>query len=198
MTILEIALLLGGCFILIFGIILAFFHRAWKRYYYFVLISIGIILIYIPTLGPLSGIKKRISAITEINSSEVESIVLQPTRRKDYNVYSLVEKDSVITDRNSIDEICEKLRMTKVIGPEYDENRGRTWSTGKPSYSERLACRVGINYFNRKVVTFGITKAADATKISLNSNGEFGWHYANLEAYQLGEILMRFSSKTDY
>jgi hypothetical protein len=57
---------------------------------------------------------------------------------------------------------------------------------------------VGINYFNRKVVTFGITKAADATKISLNSNGEFGWHYANLEAYELGEILMRFSSKTEY
>jgi len=195
LTIIEIALLLGGCFILIFGIS-GFFHRGWERYVDILMIIIGLILIYLPTLGPLSGIKKRISAITEINSSQVEFIVLQPTRRNEVNVYTLIEKDTVITDRNAINEICEKLRKAKVLGHQYDENRGGRFKE-LDQQTRREACRVEIHYFDKNLLSFGITNVWDLTKINFSSNGESGWKYATLEASELGLLLMKYWTTTD-
>jgi hypothetical protein len=182
LTIIETSLLLAGIFVFSFGIV-GFFIRKWGWYIKYIFLVIGLILIYIPTYGPLSDIQTRIVAITEISSSQVQSIVLQPSRRKEYMQSSMYEKDSIITDRYLINEICEKLHKAKVLGKEY---KNRPPKTG---YRNQLLCRVEIHFINKEMLAFGLIKNDESTTLSLNSNGEFGWHYANLDAFEFGNLL---------
>lgn len=182
MTIFKIIFLAGGSFILIFGII-GFFISKWSQFINYILVILGLILLYIPVLGPLSGIESRVRKITQINSSQVESIVLQPSRRNEFMNHSIFEKDSTVVDPYLIQQYCERLNKAVELGWAY-KNR---MSSAAPR--TRLCCRVEIHFVDKTSTSFGVTKTEDATILSLNSDGEFGWHYANLDGYDFGILL---------
>jgi hypothetical protein len=188
MVFISQVLLLVGCSIFLFGIV-GFFSRSWSPYVKYILLALGMTLLYVTVFGPLSNIENRILAITKIKSNAVESIVLQPTRRNEMMRFSMFEKDSVITDKSSINEMCELLRHSAVMSLKHKK---RMPATG---YRLQQVCRVEIHFTDNEVVIFGVIRTDNQTTISLNSKGEFGWHYANLSANEWGELLMRYVSK---
>lgn len=182
MTILKISFLAGGFIVLVFGIF-GFKSSKWSRFINYTLVILGLLLLYVPIFGPLSGVENRVRKITEINSSQVESIVLQPSRRNEFKNNSIFDKDSIVVDRYLIQQYCESLNKAIELGWAY-KNR---MSNAAPRL--RLCCRVEIHFVDKTSISFGVTKTEDATMISLNSDGEFGWHYANLDAYDFGTLL---------
>lgn len=182
MTIFKILFLAGGIFILIFGII-GFKSSKWSQFINYILVILGLLLLYVPTLGPLSGIEKRVRKITEINSSQVEFIVLQPSRRNEFKNNSIFDKDSIVVDKYLIQQFCESLNKAVELGWAY---KNRMSSAARRL---RLCCRVEIHFVDKTSTSFGVIKTEDATIVSLNSDGEFGWHYANLDAYDFGILL---------
>jgi hypothetical protein len=175
MTIKEISILLGGLVFLTIGI-LASRHYKWKKIKTYIPIVLGLFLIYISTFGPLSESKKRITEITSIDSTKVISITLQPTRDASYENLTMFKEDRVEIDRNIINEICNSLHEAKVEGSGFLKN-------------PKEACRVEIRFVDNKKISFGVRKSGTTTCISLNSNGESGWHYANLDASDFGKLL---------
>lgn len=175
MTIKEISILLGGLVFLTIGI-LASGHYKWKKTKTYIPIAIGLFLIYISTVGPLSESKNRITEIINIDSTKVESITFQPTQYKGYENITMFKKDSIVSDRNLINEICNKLHKAKVEGEGFLKN-------------PKEACRVEIHFINNKTISFGVRKSEAVTCITLDSDGEYGWHYANLDARDFGKLL---------
>jgi hypothetical protein len=175
MTIKEISILIGGIVFLIIGII-ASKHHKWKKFKTYILILLGFLLIYISTVGPLSESKKRISEITNIDSTKVVSITFQPTRYKGFENLSIFKKDSIVNNRNSINDICNRLRKAKIESEGFVKN-------------PRKVCRVEVQFTNKKTISFGIKKFGETTCLNLSSNGEYGWHYANMDASDFGNIL---------
>ena len=96
---------------------------------------------------------------------------------------SIFDKDSIIVDKNLIQQYCERLNKAVELGWAY-KNR---MSSAAPRL--RLCCRVEIHFIDKTSASFGVSKTEDVTIISLNSDGEFGWHYANLNAYDFGILL---------
>ncbi len=175
MTIKEIFILLGGLVFLTIGI-LASRHYEWKKIKTYIPILLGLFLIYISTVGPLSESKKLITEITNIDSTKVKSIILQPTRDGSYENLTMFKEDSAIIDRNLINEICHSLHEAKVEGEGFLKN-------------PKEACRVEIHFIDNSIISFGVRKSGTITCIRLNSNGEAGWHYANLDASDFGKLI---------
>jgi hypothetical protein len=71
----ELLMLILGVFFLLFGL---FFSRAyaWKQLFPYIPILVGLLLIYITTIGPLSNkaIKSRVLEVKSIKGSEVKSL----------------------------------------------------------------------------------------------------------------------------
>lgn len=175
MTINEIENILGGLVFLTFGI-LASIHYRWKKVKTYIPIAIGLFLIYISTVGPLSQNKKRIAEIIEIDSAKVKSITFQQTRIRGYENLTMFKEDSLVSDRRSINEICDKLQKAKVKEDAFLKN-------------PKKVCRVEIHFIDDKKISFGVRKSETKTCISLSSDGEYGWHYANLDASDFGNLL---------
>jgi hypothetical protein len=175
MTIKEISILLVGLVFLTIGI-LSCRHYKWKKIKTYIPIALGLFLIYISTVGPLSESKKRIIEITSIDSTKVKSITLQPTQDDKYENLTMFKEERVVIDRNSINEICNTLHEAKVEGEGFLKN-------------PKEACRVEIHFVDNKIISFGVRKSETTTCISLNSSGESGWHYANLDASDFGKLL---------
>jgi hypothetical protein len=54
---------------------------------------------------------------------------------------------------------------------------------------EKEACSVEIHFTDNSTIRFGVRKSGATTCISLASDGENGWHYANLDASDFGNLL---------
>jgi hypothetical protein len=175
MTIKEISILFGGLVFMTIGI-LASRHYTWKKIKTYIPIALGLFLIYISTVGPLSESDKRVTEITTIDSTKVKTITFQPTRASSYKKLTTFKENIVVIDRNSINEICNTLHKAKVAGEGF-------MKTPKEAY------RVEIHFVDNKIIRFGVRKSGSTTCICLNSNDESGWHYANLDASDFGKLL---------
>ena len=175
MTIKEISILIGGIVFLIIGILVSKHHKL-KKFKTYIPILLGLFLIYISTVGPLSESKNRINEITNIDNSKVKSITFQPTRYIGYEKLSMFRHDSTIYDRILIKDICNRLHKSKIVGDGFLKNPKEVF-------------RVRIRFTNKKTINFGVRKSGNITCININSDGEYGWHYANLNASDFGSIL---------
>jgi hypothetical protein len=175
MTIKEISILICGIVFLVIGILVSK-HNKWKKFKTYIPILLGLFLVYISTVGPLSESKKIINEITKIDNTKVKSITFQPTRYIGFEKLSMYKQDSTVYDRNSINDICKRLRKSKIEGNRFLKN-------------PKGVCRVIINYTNKKKICFGVRKSGKTTCITIDSDGEYGWHYANLNASDFGNIL---------
>ena len=176
MTNKEISILLGGFVFLTIGILVSR-HYNWKKFKTYIPIVLGLFLIYLTTLGPLSKSKNRIAEIIYIDSSKVKSIRIQPTRDKGYENLSMFKKDRIVNNRNTINNICDRLHNAKIEGEGFMKN-------------PKKVCRVEILFTNKKTISFGVRKSGEMTCIEINSDGEYGWHYANLDASDFGNLFI--------
>ena len=175
MTYKEISILLGGLVFLTLGILISR-QNQWKKIKTFIPIVLGLFLIYLSTVGPLSDSKNRIAEIINIDSTKVKIIKFQPTKNVGYENLTMFKEDCVVTDRKLINKICNTLHEAKVEGEDFLKN-------------PKEVCRVEIHFVSDKTISFGVTKSETTTCIDLNSNGESGWHYANLNASDFGKLL---------
>lgn len=176
MTSRTISILLCGLIFLIIGF-LASKHYHWKKFKSYIPIALGMFLIYITTIGPLSESKKRIAEISKINSSMVNSIVLMSTQDDSRKNLTLYKKNRLIKDRSLINEICNTLHKAKVEGDGFIKNPEKVF-------------RVEIRLANKKKIIFGVRKSGSTTCINLYSKGESGWFYTNLKANEFGNLLL--------
>jgi hypothetical protein len=67
------SILIGGIVFLIIGILVSKQHK-WKKFKTYIPILLGLFLMYISTVGPLSETKNRINEITKIDYTKVKSV----------------------------------------------------------------------------------------------------------------------------
>lgn len=89
------SILIGGIVFLIIGILVSKQHK-WKKFKTYIPILLGLFLIYISTVGPLSETKNRINEITKIDYTKVKSVTLQPTRYIGYEKSSMFRQDMAL------------------------------------------------------------------------------------------------------
>jgi len=176
-----IAILFGGTIFFALGFFASRFHK-WKKIKTYVPLFIGLFLIYIPTIGPLSNSKKRIEQLTEIDRNQVKSIVLQPTKYA--QSHNMIDHDTVLVDKNLLDEICSSLHKADVTGDGFLKN------------SEPV-CKVQINMIDKTAIVFRVKGGGSTSCLIINTNGESGWHVANLEAKDFGQLLDKYFEISD-
>ena len=134
---------------------------------------IGLFLISISTFGPLSKSQNHINQLTEIQINKVTSIKFQPTRDKGFENIIPFDNEIVVTDKKAIDDLCSTLKKATLADAGFVKN-------------PEFACRVEIKMIDNKTLIFGIKKSGQSTCLTIDSNGESGWHFANLEANEFG------------
>lgn len=180
MTFDQIISLTGGTVFVIVGVLVSMYYK-WKKFLPYIFIIIGFFQVYISIFGSLSESKSKIDEIITIDSTKVKYIIFQPTRFRGYEKLSMFEKDSIILSRKTINEICKKLHEAKE-------------ETSPKMRHVKEACRVEIDFINNKKLILGIRKTEETTYIMLDSDGEYGWHYATLDAKEFGNLVASFSS----
>ncbi len=171
----ELLMLILGVFFLLFGL---FFSRAyaWKQLFPYIPIAVGLVLIYITTIGPLSNkaIKSRVLEVKSIKGSEVKSIHFKPSKVSSTPDTTFAE-DYTIVERKTIENLCLMLNKAKL-----KERLGN-----KMNFID-LKCRVEIEFYKKPTLCFGLIKKRQTTIINISSNCETGWHFADLTAPEFG------------
>jgi hypothetical protein len=162
-----------GIIFFIVGIVFCCRFR-WKRAKAYVPLVIGAFLIIISTIGPLSRANAEISRVRKLKSTEVGSIEFHPTTRK--GIASIVRQQMTIIDAAAIGQICSALNKAISADENYLKNADSS-------------CIMVFNLRDNSRLSIGIKKEGQATRVDVNSNGESGWHYAALEANELGVII---------
>lgn len=150
-------------------------HFRWRRVRGYIPLLLGLFLIYLPTLGPLSHVKERLNAVTQLDSSRVVEIRLQPTRQSSYKELSLVNKDVAIRDRQMIDLICNSLHQASGIS--------------KGVQNPTQVGRMEITLTNSSPLVIGFKRGKSSFCLGVFSNGEEGWYYGHLSAPLLSHLI---------
>ena len=163
--------------IIFFSIGIAFcFRYKWKKVKAYVPLIIGLFLIAISTVGPLSKTKAERVKVKNITSKQVTSIVLQPTEKN--GVRSIVQDSILITDPSTIEEICIALNQANVEDEDYLKN-----------FTE--AGSIKFNLKDNTSFSIGVKRQGQTIRIDVNTSGESGWHYTVLSANRINDILNR-------
>lgn len=169
-----IAFKLIGIFIVGFGFtILAVsmckFYN-WKSFKSYLLLSLGLIIMYIPTFGPLSKSKKNIEEIQNIEPNQVISIELLSTKNN--------KTTKFIKDKKIITEVCNALKNSEIASDDFMKNT-------ETSYNMQ------INMTNNVMKNVGLKFGEQITCILIQSNGIFKWNFGKLESKNIQNILLR-------
>ena len=173
----NITPLIIGIIFIIIGFCNLLFSK--KRKFISILpIGLGLFLIWLPTIGPLSHSKKHVNEIINIDSSKVAKIWVQPSSIPGNENISLVNSEVVIADRKAINELCFALHNAVVV----DENFLK-----KPD----AFCKVQIDLKDKRNIVFGMRFSGETASLEIDSDGESGWHYAKLQGNKFGEIIRK-------
>ena len=141
----------------------------WKNFKPYLLLILGLIIMYIPTFGPLSKSKENIEEIQNIEPNKVISIVLSSTK----NIKVL----KIIKDKKSIEEICNALKNSEIASDDFMKNT-------ETSY------HMQINLTNKEMKNVELKFGEQVTCIDINSNGLFKWRFGKLESKNIQNILL--------
>lgn len=169
--------LIIGIILFVVGTIFCVRNR-WRKIKDYVPLVIGSVLIFISTVGPLSKAESEISRVKSITGIQVASVELLPAAG--YKIKSIVKQSITIIDTAAIEQICAALRNAKTR----DENYVK---------SADSAGTIRFNLKDKSSFSLGIKIKGEATRVDINSAGPGGWHYAVLEANQLGVIIQRMA-----
>lgn len=178
-----IGVLVFGLVFLLFGVIGLKRNRG-SRFLNYFLITIAMLILGVLTAVPFFEAENRVKKIREINAAQVESFTFKPSKNNRFNDVPMFIKDSVVVDKNRINQYCKSLnKVTELRGSE-------RWERYAP-----LRCLIEIHFKDHSSLSFGFIKDNKSTILNVNSNGEFGWHFANLEANEFGEVLTNSPNK---
>jgi len=147
-----------------------------KKLHSLISFAIGIFLIIISTVGPLSKSRQKVNQVEKIDSTQVERIVIQPTKNFSSQSLSLIKNEVIVTNREMLNSLCLALQHSILTDENFLKNPDSV-------------CRVQIEMKDKTNIAFGIRIRGQATSIELDSKGESGWHYAKLQANEFGQIL---------
>lgn len=171
----EFMLLIVGIIFICIGLIISSKHK-WKKAKTYVPIFIGLTLCYLTLFGPLSTSKSELNKIIAIDSVNVEYISIEPTYESAKNSKPNQKMKLVFKKRNEINQFCAKLHLATIEGENYVKNPTKKY-------------KVKILLKSNEVLYFMVEKENKATCIKAYSNAKFGWHYGNLKAPALGELI---------
>ncbi|MBN8673174.1 MAG: hypothetical protein J0L56_03505 [Chitinophagales bacterium] len=167
-------LIIGIIFLLVSVGILAFSKRKKRRSV--ISFAIGVFLIIISTVGPLSKSRQKVNEVEKIDSTKVERILIQPTNIPSSQSISLVTNEIIVTNRETLNSLSLALRHTVLTDEDFLKNPDSV-------------CRIRIEMKDKTNIVFGVRISGRATSIEVDSKGESGWHYAKLQANEFGQIL---------
>lgn len=176
----TLSLLLGGILFTSVGIVFCRYYQ-WKRVGPYIPVTIGLFLIYIVTIGPLSQSQRKIEAITQLDPHEVVSISLEPSKNPAYKNINLFKSNRMISDSLTLFRVSRLLQKSVTIGEQYLKNPAQTG-------------RIKIILRHQPPIILGFNKVKNATCLIANSNGEYGWSYGHLDAPGLGPVLDSIAS----
>lgn len=136
---------------------------------------------YIYTIGPLSNSKQKLDAIINIDSRNVEEIIIKPTTQNYQDIKTLVNKEFKITNRNSIENICQVLNKTEHASSGYLKDADSLSQIEIKMYSD--------------TIKFGIRKSGNKTGLNVYSRGEYGWNYGTLKCENLWNTIENIINK---
>lgn len=171
-------LLLGGILFTIIGLCTFKFSKQKKAAGLTPLI-IGLTLIYLTTVGPLSKNQEQINNVLKLDKNQVTYVVIKPIKHTGYD--NLTQNIIEVTDRNIIDSLCYFLTKAKI--------------TNSVTNSPKWVCLIGFEKTDRSFLEFEVKITTTATFIEVRSNGGYGWNYGSLESKYFGQILLSLTHK---
>ena len=171
----EFGTLLVGIPFTILGIAACNYYH-WRRAKAYPPLVIGLSLIYLGTVGPLSHSQERIDAVRHVDQSQVISISLEPTGNSSYSDISLVRHNREINDTPTLHRIVHLLQLAVPAMEGYLK-------------SPTEVGRIEITLRDHPPIIFAFRKKESATCLIIDSDGESGWHYGLLDAPGLGPLL---------
>jgi hypothetical protein len=167
--------------LLVVGVIFIFMGIATGRYYHwkgvgaYIPMAIGLFMVYIVTIGPLSESRKKIEAITHLNPDQVVAISLEPSigpsSEDEKQVKFLTISDSFMLHRVSL-----LLQQSVITDRSYLKNPAQVG-------------RMKITLQDQSAIIFGLRKSEAAICLIVSSNGGDGWQYGCLKVPGLGPLL---------
>jgi len=170
----TLSIFIVGILFTLLGIAACMFHH-WKKAKTYPPLIIGLALIYLTRIGPLSHSREKIEAITHLDPHQVVFITLEPTENSSYADISLVKYNRLVDDSPTLFRITRLLQQA-VAGEGYMKNPTQVG-------------RIEVTLRDHPPLIFGLRKRGTATSIQVSSNGEDGWHYGALNAQGLGVVL---------
>ena len=162
----------------IFIFVSVFFYKQFKIKNSIIFFSLGLFLVYISFFGSISNSYKRIDYVKKIDYKNVLLIKIQPTRVGSLRDISLVSKEYIIYNKINIEKICKAVNESELVGDEFLKNPEKV-------------CRIEVSFKNREKIFFGLKIDNDYACLTINSNGESGWHYGKLESKELGFLIKK-------
>lgn len=160
-----------------------YFWKIYSKKFFLFFILTGLFISYIAFFGDISKSEQHIVALKNIDANIVQEIKISPTRMRTYEGVSLVNDDIVVNNKTYLQKICLSLKKVNSTGDEFLKN-------------PQKVCRIEIYLKNGKKICFGLKKVNNTFCISLNSRGETGWHYGNLQADFFGILIMDLISSS--
>lgn len=156
----------------------------WRNIMGYISLVIGIFVVYITSIGPLSHSSAKVNQIREIDEENVESIRIQPKLPINKNI-KMNFNDTVLTDKAMINDLCNSLKHA-VPAP-------------FGGYMKIPGCdyKIQINMRNKETINFGVNKFKHITCLSIKSDEKYTWHYGDLKANEFGILLDNICDQTN-
>ena len=176
LTIRFLAIIIGGVIFILIGFFLIKSNRSKRKEKRIGILSsiVGLGLIYIQTIGPLSNSKEVVLSITTIDSTLVDKIIIIPSSKGTQTIKSEI----IINDRLEINKLCNELQNSSIKGDAFLKNA--EWK-----------CVGILELKTKKEIKFRINRLNGVTRLDINSNGDSGWLYGILRADSFGNEIAK-------
>ncbi len=144
-----------------------------KRKIGFLPIIVGTLLLLIRFVGPLSSTGDKLREIKKIESSQIQYITIRPSSF--YVEKNITQTELRITDPSKIAAFAQALNTSK-----------ETSKVRMPIPD--WTCIVEIEK-NDGTIIFRVRHSKEDTKLSVDSEGDSGWHYGTLQCNSLAEVI---------
>jgi len=168
-------LLLIGTFFAIIGLCTLLFRKQ-KKLAGLIPLILGLTVIFLTTIGPLSKSQEQINKVLKLDRNEVAEIIIRPTKYKGYEEISLTKRVIEITDKKTIDSLCFALTNAK--------------ATSSIIKNPKWVCLISVKKNDHSFFEIAVKNAGQSTFIEVNSDGDYGWNYGTLDAKYFGQLLV--------
>jgi len=166
-----------GILFFVIGVILLFIRPQRKRGIFILPLLIGLVVIYLHTLGPLAGKRQKLREVINIDSTSIVEIGIRPFNNRDDDI-NLVAHLRKIGDQKFFGRFSNAMHKGQA---QQDQNKNPMWG-----------CFADILKTDGSVTSVEITKAGSCTIIQPLTKGMFKLYYGTIRADEVGVLLEEF------